>query len=99
MHASDSEKHSLVQYGAQVGLFGMVDKEDICRNQLGDLVLNGTMGFDKVKKIDLFTQYLLRLISSIAPINSYLRKLRGRPYPPALSDPAQSNPCGRKLSP
>ena len=77
VYASDDEWYSLVKHGAKLGLFGAIGEERLFKNQLGDYVLNGAMGVDKIKVVDGKTQTLLRFISNFVPINQYLRKLRG----------------------
>ena len=77
VYASDAEWYMIVQAGYERGIFVEVPESDIFVNNLGDKVLSGAMGVDKVKETAEGPITLLRFISILCPINSYFRKLRG----------------------
>ena len=77
VHASDAEWYRLVQEGLKRGIFAEVAEDQIFRNQHGEMVLNGAMGVDKIKKTEGGELHLLRFICIFVPINAYVRGLRG----------------------
>ena len=78
VHASDEEWYKIVKAGHERGIFAEVAESDIFVNNLGDKVLAGAMGVDKIKETEQGTVELLRFISILCPINAYFRKLRGQ---------------------
>lgn len=77
VHASDSERYSLCNRGAERGMFCVVPEQDLFCNQYGVKVLNGAMCVDKLKIVHGESQHLLRFISNLTPLNAFMRKLRG----------------------
>ena len=77
VHASDGEWYSLVKEGFARGIFGECSCEQVFKDSNGKPVLNGAMGVDRFKVVEGRTVEPLQFICIIAPINSYLRKLRG----------------------
>jgi len=78
VYASDEEWYKIVKAGYERGMMVEVPEANIFRNNLGDKVLAGAMGVDKIKVTPDGEVELLRFISILCPINSYLRKLRGQ---------------------
>ena len=58
-------------------MFTEVQEEDIFVNDLGETVLAGAMGVDKIKEVDGTRMELLRFICILTPINTYMRQLLG----------------------
>ena len=77
VHASDTEWYNLCKGAAKRGMFCSVPEEEVFCNQFGTKVLNGAMCVDKFKTVDGESVHVLRFISNLTPINSYMRKLRG----------------------
>ena len=77
VHATDSERYDIVQAGWKRNMFAEVPEEAIFRNNLGQKVLAGAMGVDKLKDTSDGPVHLLRFISILTPTNAYMRKLRG----------------------
>ena len=77
VHATDEEWYDLAKADYERDLFVEVPEDEIFRNNLGDMVLAGAMGVDKVKETPEGPVDLLRFISILCPQNAYFRKLRG----------------------
>ena len=77
VRASQKEWEALVTAGVKRKIFKEVKKEEIFRDQFGELVLAGAGGVVKVKVIDGEEKELLRFISILCPINDFLNVIPG----------------------
>jgi hypothetical protein len=73
----DSNWYSICKAAFDRSIFTEIPEEEIFRNQLGDMVLNGAMGVDKFKEVDGVMVHHLRFIANLTPTNAYMRKLSG----------------------
>ena len=77
VHASDDEWYEICKAAHARGMFKAYPEESIFRNNLGEKVMAGAMGVDKVKEINGEKVNLLRFICILCPINSYMRQMKG----------------------
>ena len=77
VRANDDEWYHICVAGHERTMFMAFPEESIFRNNLGEKVMAGAMGIDKVKEIDGKKVNLLRFICILCPINAYMRKLMG----------------------
>jgi hypothetical protein len=77
VRASNKEWEALVKAGVQRRIFKEVKKEDIFKDQFGELVLAGAGGVAKVKIVDGEEKEYLRFISILCPVNEFLNIIPG----------------------
>ena len=78
VHASGSEWYSLCKEAVARGMFEDCPDDEVSTNQLGEQVLIGAMGVDKLKELpNGIVEEQLRFISIVTPLNVYSRKLNG----------------------
>jgi len=77
VYASDSEWYDICRAGYERGMLGPIPEDEIFVNNLGDKVLQGAMGVDKIKEVDGIKSVFLRFICILCPINSYMRQIGG----------------------
>ena len=77
VHATKDEWYKICKAAHARGMFVPIPEEKIFTNNLGDKIMAGAMGVDKVKEVDGVTQNLLRFICILCPINAYMRQLKG----------------------
>ena len=77
VHADDDEWYDVCVAGHEREMFVPIEEEKIFGNNLGEKVMMGAMGVEKIKEINGEKMDLLRFICILCPINAYMWKIMG----------------------
>ena len=77
VYASDDEWYLICEAMYKRGMLKALPESEIFKNNLGERVMAGAMGVDKVKEVDGRRVNLLRFTCILTPINAYMRRLEG----------------------